>query len=261
MLLAEYSLLGRTVLITGAGRGIGAGIAEVLAEAGATLAINALTDIYLTRLAASLSRPGSQRIVPIAGDVSTSQGADSVVSQARSALGHIDIMINNLGDALERDLVPLSEAPVLSTDDEARRMIGLNLMSAIYCSRAVGREMIGRRSGKVLNIASFAALRGAAHMSLYAAAKSALMGLTRSLAVEWAPYGINVNAIAPGVIPDRVTFAGERYSAIERHYKALIPLGRLGSIREVGLLALYLVSDASSYMTGQIVALDGGLSA
>jgi len=90
MLLAEYSLLGRTVLITGAGRGIGAGIAEVLVEAGVTLAINALMDIYLTRLAASLSLPGSQRVVTIAGDVATPQGADSVVSQARSALGHID---------------------------------------------------------------------------------------------------------------------------------------------------------------------------
>lgn len=249
----EFSLAGKTALITGAGRGIGTGIAEVFAEAGATVIVNALTDKHLAPFAQALQANSGQTVVPVPGDVTTIEGVAALVARAMTVTGQIDILVNNLGDSIRGPLVELSDA-------EVETILALNLMSTIHCCRVVGKHMIERRQGKIVNISSFGALKGQAGNSLYAAAKAALGGLTRSLALEWVSYGISVNAVAPGIFPDPATIGAEAYAATVESAKTRVPLGRVGRLREVGLAALYLASSASDYMVGQTLPLDGGLT-
>jgi len=260
-MIPEFNLEGKTALITGAGRGIGTGIAEVLAEAGADLAINALTSTYVVKFAEQLATRSGRRVLPFIADVTRSDQVEDLFSRVLGYFGRLDILVNNLGDAIPKPLVPLPDQegePV--SDEEIRKVIDLNLTSTILCTRAAGKHFLDRRSGKVIIISSFAALRGRANLTLYAAAKSALWGFTRSLAVEWASCGIQVNAISPGIFPDPITTGEENYRQTIERARTSIPLGREGRLREVGLLALYLASAASDYMTGEMLFLDGGLT-
>ena len=252
-MIAEFSLEGRTALITGAGRGIGTGIAEVLAEAGANVAVNALTGQYLDPFVQDLAQRSSRRIVGLAGDCTTPDGATQLVEKTVASLGPIDTLVNNLGDAIRKPFEAM-------TDEEIDKVMGLNIMSAIYCSRAVAASMIARKRGKIINISSFSGVGGSANLAIYAVGKTGMVGLTRSLALEWAAHGINVNCIAPGLYPDPALAGPERYAQAEERAKTQVPLQRVGKFREVGLLALYLASPASDYMTGQILPLDGGLT-
>jgi NAD(P)-dependent dehydrogenase (short-subunit alcohol dehydrogenase family) len=261
---ACFSLQGKVALVTGAGRGIGAGIAEVFAEAGATVVINALTGTYLARLVENLKSTHGGRIIGVVGDAATPDGARQVVNESVDSAGDIDILVNSVGDAISKGLVDESSGGTSPTaaDRDIQKILDLNLHSAIHCTRAVGMTMIRRRRGRVINIAGvLGALKGHARLSVYAAGKAGLSGFTKSLAHEWAPYGITVNAIAPGVFPDKEHLSPEHYVAIENAYLKQIPLGRFGRFREVGQLALYIASDASNYLTGQVIALDGGLTA
>jgi NAD(P)-dependent dehydrogenase (short-subunit alcohol dehydrogenase family) len=259
-MIPEFTLAGKTALITGAGRGIGTGIAEVFAEAGATVIVNALTDKYLAGFASSLQERTGQRVVPIAGDATQPDSVADIVARSLAVTGQIDILVNNLGDSIKRPLVALKEGDAAATNEDIEKILALNLIGTIYFSRSVGAHMVARRSGKVVNISSFGALQGAPGNSLYAAAKAALTGLTKSLALEWAPVGVSVNAVAPGIFPDVVTSGQSAYDQTVEMAKTAVPLGRVGKLREVGLAALYLASAASDYMVGQTLALDGGLT-
>jgi NAD(P)-dependent dehydrogenase (short-subunit alcohol dehydrogenase family) len=253
-----FSLAGKTALITGAGRGIGTGIAEVFAEAGADVLVNALTETYLMPFVDALARRTGRKITGLAGDCTTPDGAAALAERARTHAPQIDILVNNLGDAIRGAFAPPGGAPV--SDDAIRQTLDLNLMATIYCTREFAPAMLARRAGKIVNISSFGGLRGSAGLSLYAAAKAGLSGLTRSLALEWAPNNVQVNAIAPGIFPDPQAAASDQ----DRRWLAAVvqrvPLGRVGLLREVGYLALYLASPASDYMTGQVLALDGGMT-
>jgi 3-oxoacyl-[acyl-carrier protein] reductase len=259
-----FSLDGKVALITGGGRGIGAGIAEILLEAGATVAINALTDRHLGQLVDRLRHAHGERVIGLPGDAASADGARDLVERALQHTGDVDILVNGIGDAIFRKLINEHETLASSSerDDETGFIVNLNMMSAIHCTRAIGPTMIRRRSGRIINVTGvLGGLQGVPGLSLYSAGKAGLVGFTRSLAREWAPHGITVNAIAPGIFPDRENLSADDYQMIERTYLNQVPVGRFGEAREIGHLALYLASDASNYLTGQIFALDGGLSA
>ena len=253
MNISEYDLTGKVVFVTGAGRGIGKGIAQVLAEAGADVIINALTSRYVEGLAADIGKATGRRVVPLVADVTKADEVERAIARIVGEFGALHILVNNLGDAIRKPLVQL-------TDEELRTVLDLNFTATVLCSRAAGPHMLARRSGKVINITSFAAVKGAPNLTIYAAAKAALVGFTRALALEWAPHGVQVNGIGPGFFPDPVTVGDAAYQQRVEEAKRTVPLGREGRLREVGLLALYLASAASDYMTGQTIYLDGGLT-
>ena len=262
MLPEAYDITGKVVFITGAGRGIGKGIAQVLAEAGADVAINALTPRYVEATAAEIASASGRRVVPVLADVTKTDGVQQAIDTVMQTFGRIDVLINNLGDSIRKPLVALpgQEGAVALSDDELNFIMDVNLTEAILCTRAVGPHMLARRSGKVINISSWTARQGGGEMVVYTIAKTALVGFTRAQALEWAPYGVQVNGIAPGIFPDPVTGGEERVRQTAERAARLVPLGRPGQLREVGYLALYLASAASDYMTGQTLFLDGGMS-
>src|SRR5580704_7118195 len=262
MMPVEFDVTGKVVFITGAGRGIGKGIAQVLSEAGADVALNALTPKYVEGTAAQIAAASGRRVVPVIADVTKTDEVRRAVDSILATFGRIDVLVNALGDSIRKPLVALPGTPDGGTavsDDELRFIMDINLTEALICTRAVGPHMLARRSGKVINIASWTAHQGGRDMVLYTTAKTGLAGFTRAQALEWAPYGVHVNAIAPGLFPDVVTAGEARFQQLTQRAEQTVPLGRAGKLREVGLLALYLASDASDYMTGQTILLDGGL--
>jgi NAD(P)-dependent dehydrogenase (short-subunit alcohol dehydrogenase family) len=263
MMPPEFDVTGKVVLITGAGRGIGKGIAQVLAEAGADIALNALTPRYVEGTAAEIAAASGRRVVPVIADVTKADDVRRAVDRVLADFGRIDVLVNALGDSIRKPLVALpgkTDGGAALSDDELKFIMDVNLTEALLCTRAVGPHMLARRSGKIINIASWTAHQGGRDMVLYTAAKTGLAGFTRAQALEWAPYGVHVNAIAPGMFPDVVTSGEERFRLSTQRASETVPLGRPGRLREVGYLALYLASAASDYMTGQTILLDGGLS-
>ena len=257
----EFNISGTTVILTGAARGIGMGIARVLAEAGAKVLVTALTDRYLTLLSEELASAGHP-IETLAADATSRDDWQRTVELALDRWDHIDVLINNLGDAIRKDLVPppgaTAEKPM--SDDEWRKIIDINLTQGFMGCRALGPHFLERRKGKVINISGVAARRGQPGLLAYSAAKAGLVNLTQTLALEWAPYGITVNSIAPGYFPDPEHGDPPVVARRRDWAKTAVPLGRVGELREVGLLSLYLVSDASNYVTGETIYLDGGVS-
>lgn len=260
MLPKEYDIAGKVVLITGAGRGIGRGIAEVLAEAGADIALNALTNKYVEKNAKEIAATSGRRVIPLLADVTKSDDVKKTVEKVLKEFGHLDVLINCLGDAIRHPLVKLpdKEGKTIS-DEDLKKIIDINMTAAILCTRAVGPHFLERRSGKIINISSTTAGKGGGDLVIYSLAKSAVMGFTRTQALEWARYNIQINSIAPGLFPDVYTYGTGRPGALDAINRR-IPMGRTGLVREVGLLALYLASPASDYLTGQTIFLDGGMS-
>jgi len=249
----EYDLTGKVAFVTGAGRGIGKGIAQVLAEAGADVVINSLTDKYVVGVAAELAKATGRRVVPLVADVTKSADVDRAVARILSDFGRLDVLVNNLGDSIRKPFESV-------TDEDLKFVMDVNFTASVLCARAVAPHMLGRRAGSIVNIGSFASLRGGAALTIYSAAKTGLVGLTRALALEWAGRGVRVNMIAPGLFPDPVTSGAERHKQQQERARKDVPLGREGQLREVGLLTLYLASSASDYMTGQTLYLDGGFT-
>ncbi len=259
---SEFSVEGKTVIVTGAARGIGKGIARVLARAGARVMATALTSRYLDPLAREMAAEGHP-ILTLRADATDTEHWRRTFDLALSEWGRVDVLVNNLGDAIRKPLAPPPGAPAGESpisDDEWRFVLDVNLTQAFKGCRAVGPHMIERGGGRVINISGFAARKGSPGALVYSTAKAGLARLTQTLALEWAPYGITVNSIAPGIFPDPETAAPEQLAASRRNARTAVPLGRVGELEEVGFLALYLASDASAYMTGETLYIDGGIS-
>jgi gluconate 5-dehydrogenase len=250
-----FRLDGRRALITGGSRGLGRAMAQALAEAGADLVLIGRTPDDLQQTAQVLHHKTGRRVEILVADVSQPETAGRAVEQALT-LGAIDILINNVGGRRE-DI-----ATEAMTAEAWQRYMDLNLTSAVVCTQRVAGPMLQRGWGRIVNIASiagpFIAFKGIQGRH-YETAKAALAGFTRAAAVDWAPRGVTVNAICPGVFftdPNR-RWDRERPGWRER-VTANIPMGRLGEPEEIGPLAVYLCSPAAAYVTGAIIPIDGG---
>lgn len=243
-------LQGRVALITGAGKGLGRAIALGLAEAGADVALLARTRSDLEAVAAQARDHGGKASIHVV-DATRSQQVNAAVAGITAAFGHIDILVHAAGGSLRKPSVEI-------TDEEWDTVIGANLTSTFKVCRAVGRHMLSRGSGSIINIASTAGVRGRAANAPYSAAKAAVINLSRALAMEWAARGVRVNVLAPGRFLTPLTEAEmsvpEKYAAFVRQ----VPLGRIGRPEELKEIAVWLASDASSYTTGSVITMDGG---
>jgi 3-oxoacyl-[acyl-carrier protein] reductase len=243
-------LEGRIALVTGGSRGIGSAICEELAAAGATVAVNyarnaAAADEVCGRIAAA-----GGAATAVQGDVATAPGAAALIATVEADIGAIDVLVNNAGITRDDLIMRLS-------DDDWRDVIDTNLGGAFFTCRALSRPMLKRRRGVIVNISSIVGVHGNAGQSNYAASKAGLIGLTKSLAKELGGRGIRVNAIAPGYIATELTdvLPEPARDAI----LANTPLGRLGEPADVARAVRFLCSDAAAFITGDVLAVDGGL--
>jgi NAD(P)-dependent dehydrogenase (short-subunit alcohol dehydrogenase family) len=253
-ILDRFRLDGRTALITGGSRGLGRAMAKALAEAGADLILVGRGIDPLTTARTELAALG-RRIEFVVGDVGTPEGAEAACDEALRLGRDIDILINNVGG--RRSDIATEDFPL----EEWRKLFDLNLMSALACCQKIGKPMLARQRGSIINITSIAAtvaIRGIRGRH-YETAKSALEGLTRCLAADWAPRAVRVNAIAPGGFmtePNRRWYREK--PELRATFESQIPMARLGEPDELGPAALFLASDASSYVTGATLVVDGG---
>jgi NAD(P)-dependent dehydrogenase (short-subunit alcohol dehydrogenase family) len=257
-MIADFDLTGTKVLVTGAGRGIGKGIALAMAEAGADVGVTALGQPNATRVAEEISALG-RRGIGWAADGTHVDSMQVIADDVLSQLGGLDVLINCIGDAIRGAVAPGTDgAQRIMTESDWHAIVDVNLTQAFVGCHVFGPHLLAKRSGSVINVSSFAAIRPAAQTTAYAAAKAGLTRFTESLALEWAPHGVRVNAIAPGTFPDPEQVAPEDLRRRNEQAAPTVPLGRLGLPREVGLLAVFLSSSAASYITGQSIAIDGG---
>ncbi len=249
-----FSLRGHVGLVTGASSGLGAECARALAIGGADVALVARRADRLKSLAKELSRDHNVRAVPIAADITSDAEPDRIVAQAAAELGEIDILVNNAG------IAPTGRAEKCTRADWDAAM-NLNVTAPMMLSQAFARRLIERkRPGRIINITSILAYVGSAvyRLSAYTASKAALANLTRQLAIEWAQYGILVNAIAPGWIPTEATEPGIAKPGNRQRMEMFTPMGRLGRPEEIRGAVIFLAGAASSYVTGSVVSVDGG---
>ncbi len=243
-----FDLTGKVAVVTGANTGIGQGVALALASAGADIA--AVGRSTPDETAAAVTALG-RRFLEVSADLSSIEPVDRIVTEVEQGLGQIDILVNNAGVIRRADAVDFTEA-------DWDQVIDTNLKSAFFLSQAVGRRMLTRGEGKIINIASMLSFQGGMRVASYTASKSGLAGLTRLLANEWAARGVNVNAIAPGYVVTNNTEALRQDEGRSREILGRIPAGRWGRPSDLGGAAVFLASSASDYVHGAVLAVDGG---
>jgi len=246
-----FSLTDRVAIVTGGSRGLGQEMAEGLAEAGASLMLCARREQWLTPTVHDMRARGF-RVEGMLCDVAKPEEVERVVDQTVKTFGRVDILINNAGVtwAAEPEEMPLARW---------QNVVDVNLTGAFLFAQAAGRDMLKRQWGRIINVASIAGLHASVngpHYAPYAATKAGLMGLTRELAATWGRKGIRVNAIAPGFFHSRLADAAIELT--EPAIKATAPIPRVGEAGELKGVAVFLAADASNYITGQTIIVDGG---
>jgi NAD(P)-dependent dehydrogenase (short-subunit alcohol dehydrogenase family) len=247
-----FDLTGKVALVTGGSRGLGQEMAEGLAEAGASLMLLARREQWLTPTIDDFRARGF-RVDGMICDVSNHEEVQAAVDKTVETYGQIDVLVNNAGVSWGQ---PIEEHALEKWD----MVLKINLTGAFLFSQRAGREMLKRRSGTIINVASVAGLQGSMesgqHIVSYVAAKGGLIAMTREFAAKWARRGIRINAIAPGFFPSRMT---EKVLAhAQAQIEAGVPMGRVGEAGELKGVAVFLASAASGYITGQTIVVDGG---
>mgnify|MGYP001032599726 CR=1 FL=1 len=250
-----FDIKGQTAVVTGASSGLGVVFAESLAEHGTNLVIAARRFDRLVKVADELAGRFGVKVVPVKTDVSQEEQVIQMVNTAVEEFGSLEILVNNAGVA---SLSPSVDMSV----DEWKHVLDINLTGVFLCARTAAREMVKKNYGKIVNIASiYGAVGDIFPTAPYYASKGAVINLTRALAIEWAPYHVNVNAIAPGFFPSEMTAPIYRDEKTMKYILSRTPLGRTGEPLDLKAALTYLVSPASNYVTGQTLFVDGGWTA
>lgn len=249
-----FDLSGKVAIVTGAGRGLGKTIAVGLAQHGADVVVVSRTPAQVEKVAGEVSALG-RKALALQVDTSRKADVDRMVQQTLDRLGRLDVLVNNAGIDNIKPAVDYSEA-------EWDEIVDINLKGYFLCAQAAGRHMIGQRSGSIIMNSSIAGSIGIGLLVPYASAKGGVNQLTRTLAVEWAPHGVRVNAFAPGYFENVMQGAEHIHNeAKERHIREWTPLGRRGLAEELVGPVVFLAAAASSYVTGQVLMVDGGWTA
>jgi NAD(P)-dependent dehydrogenase (short-subunit alcohol dehydrogenase family) len=253
-------LEGKVAVITGAGSGIGLATSVLFAREGAKVVVADISDNLGMKTVSEIKRTNGEAVF-VHADVAKESEVEGVVSQALSKYGRLDIMFNNAGIIVVKKVVDSSEA-------EWDKLVSVNLKGVFLGSKCAAKHMIGQKRGSIVNTASIYGLVGASHYAPYCATKSGVIGFTRALALELAPYNVRVNCICPGVITTAM-FDGELAiwkklqpeDDVEKLFKSQHPLGRFGEPIDIANAALYLASDESTFVTGSSIVVDGGYTA
>ena len=250
MKLPDYTVDGKVALVTGSNRGLGSGIALTLAKAGADVVLVDRNDENLDGLAQQIGVTGKRSLVQKA-DITREDQVVELVRDALDTFGRIDILVNNAGIAHR---IPATEM----TLEQWNQTLAVNLTGTFLCGREIGKAMIRQKEGKIINIASINCAVARPNLSAYGASKAGVMQLTRCWALEWAPHHINVNAVAPSFIKTEMMAAILQDKSVSEQLISRIPLGRIGTIEDMSAAVLFLASDASDYITGHTLFVDGG---
>lgn len=248
------SLRGKVAVVTGAGRGIGKAISLALAREGCDCAVVDIRSKAADKVASEI-KVLKRRAVFIRTDVSKGVDVERMVEEVMEKLGRIDVLVNNAGIFEFANTEDLSE-------EDWDRTIDVNLKGSFLCSKAVGKIMIKQKCGKIINVASLAGKAGVPRMAAYCASKAGIISLTKTLAVEWAKYNINVNAISPGMTKTKGNIRAWRDNTEDyKRYLKRIPLARAAEPEEIARAVVFLAASDSDYMTGQELIIDGGIIA
>ena len=241
---------GKTALVTGASRGIGRAIAIKLASEGASVAINYAGNAKAAEEVKSIIEAAGGKAMLVQADVSSAESVDAMIKEVVEAFGGIDILVNNAGITRDGLLMRMKE-------EDWDAVINTNLKGVFYCTKAVSKLMMKKRAGRIVNMASVVGLTGNAGQANYAAAKAGVIGFSKTMAKELASRGITVNMVAPGYIDTDMTAVLSE--SVRETMVSGIPLGRAGTPEDVANAVLFLVSDDASYITGQVINVDGGM--
>lgn len=252
MCMEVFELRGRVALVTGASKGLGKSMAMALAEAGADIVMVARGPVKLAEAEKEVADMGVRTLM-IAADVTIPEDVEKVVNQALAKFGKIDILVNNVGTYTGKPIVE-------STTEDWSNLINTNLTSTYLCCRTVGKHMIERQRGKVVNMAAAIGALGARNSAAYCASKGGVIQLTRALAVEWARYNITVNAIAPGTMETEITAKMLEDPKVRKALEGKVPMKRIGRPSDLTGTVVFLSASGSDYITGQTIFVDGGFS-